>query len=115
MNGYIENGCPVVEWKIAGKVWKTVIDTGFNSDLELPIELFEFVVMRFHTEAASTLAAGLSTVQEFYEARVTFDGQTINALATFVETDTILVGTGLLRNYILKIDFPASTVSLERQ
>lgn len=115
MRGVIENGCPTIECKIAGKVWKAVVDTGFNSDLELPSELFDHVVMRFKYEGSSTLAAGVTTTQDYYIVRLPFDGEAAEALATFVETDTILIGTGLLKNYILHIDFPAGTVTLERQ
>jgi hypothetical protein len=36
------------------------------------------------------------------------------AEATFVDGDSILVGTGMMRDYRLNIDFVARTVKLER-
>ncbi len=112
MTGWIENGSPIIEMNIQGKIWKAVVDTGFNSDLELPRSLFDVVVIRYVSEGYSMLAGGLSTVQEFYQVRVPFDGKLVEALATFVDEETILLGTGLLKEYVLHIDFPAGTVSL---
>jgi len=115
MKGVIADGCPVTELKIAGKVWKTIIDTGFNSDLELPIELFDIVAIRFRHEGESMLAGDVTIVQEFYEVQIPFDGEMVHAIASFVEGNTILLGTGLLMQYVLHIDFPDGTVSLERR
>lgn len=112
MTGWIENGSPIIEMNIQGKIWKAVVDTGFNSDLELPRSLFDAVVIRYVSEGYSMLAGGLSTVQEFYQVRVPFDGQVVEALATFVDEETILLGTGLLKEYVLLIDFPAGSVHL---
>lgn len=112
MTGWIENGSPIIEMNIQGTIWKAVVDTGFNSDLELPRSLFDAVVIRYVSEGYSMLAGGLTTVQEFYQVRVPFDGEVVEALATFVDEETILLGTGLLKEYVLLIDFPAGTVSL---
>jgi hypothetical protein len=43
-----------------------------------------------------------------------FDGEFHPVQATFVETQRVLIGTRLLRNYRLTIDFPAGTLLLER-
>jgi hypothetical protein len=43
-----------------------------------------------------------------------FDGHVVAADATFIEDDSILIGTALLRGYRLEIDFVARTVKLER-
>jgi hypothetical protein len=43
-----------------------------------------------------------------------FDGQTEIAEATFVPGREILVGTHLLRQHQLTIDFPAGTLRLDR-
>ena len=112
MTGWIENGSPIIEMNIQGKIWKAAVDTGFNSDLELPRSLFDAVVIRYVSEGYSMLAGGLSTVQAFYQVRVPFDGQVVEALATFVDEETILLGTGLLKEYVLLIDFPAGSVHL---
>jgi len=43
-----------------------------------------------------------------------FDGQTVGAQATFVSGDEILIGTRMLRDYRLRIDFPGQTVVIEK-
>ncbi len=43
-----------------------------------------------------------------------FDGQTLEAEATFAPGAEILVGTHLLRQYRLEINFVSQTVLLER-
>jgi hypothetical protein len=43
-----------------------------------------------------------------------FDGGTLRVNATFAQVSEILIGTRLLRDYRLEIDFPARTVQLER-
>jgi hypothetical protein len=42
-----------------------------------------------------------------------FDGQTVRVQATFVDGDEILIGTRMLRDYRLRIDFPARTMVIE--
>ena len=43
-----------------------------------------------------------------------FDGLSIESEVAFVESGTLLVGTALLANHHLEIDFPEETVSLKR-
>lgn len=43
-----------------------------------------------------------------------FDERLVLAEATFVNGNEILIGTGMLRDYRLAIDFPLKTVALER-
>jgi hypothetical protein len=38
----------------------------------------------------------------------------VRAQATFVDGNSILIGTGLLRDYRLQVDFPARTVAIEK-
>jgi len=43
-----------------------------------------------------------------------FDDRIVRAQATFAGSDTILIGTGMLRDYRLHIDFPARIVAIEK-
>ena len=43
-----------------------------------------------------------------------FDGLTVEAEATFVSGDEILIGTGMLAQHRLEIVFPARTVLIEK-
>jgi hypothetical protein len=60
------------------------------------------------------LGGGQSIEEDSYHVEFPFDGQTVVAVATFVPGDGILIGTHLLRNYRLEINFVDQTVLLER-
>lgn len=107
-------GEPFLNLEIAGQDWVAIIDTGFNGDLELPEGLRSQVNARAKGKVLSLLAGGQQVVEEVFLVDFPFDGQTIIAEATFVTGKTLLLGTHLLRGYRLTIDFPARTVSLDR-
>src|SRR5437667_9708678 len=108
-----DRGVPVIEVAIGGRTWIATIDTGFNGDLELPEDLRPLVDPEFAGRALSLLAGGQILTEEQYNVRFPFDGSTIQAIATFVPGDGILIGTKILRLYRLTIDFPERRVWLE--
>jgi predicted aspartyl protease len=109
-----EDGGPVVVVNVAATYWQTIIDTAFNGDLELPTTLLPLVNARFLFRTNFILAAGQTADEDLYLVDFPFDGQIYQAEATFVVRDDILVGTNLLRDHLLEVDFPAQTVRLER-
>jgi predicted aspartyl protease len=109
-----DEGVPEIPLTIAGAVWTAIVDTGFNGDLELPARLKDSVDARPVGSITSLLAGGQSLVEDNFQIRIPFDGQLINAQATFVDAEEVLIGTRLLRDYHLTIDFPAGTLLLER-
>ena len=62
----------------------------------------------------SVLTGGQIAVEELYRVNFLFDGRMIPAEATSVDDSDILIGTRLLREYRLQIDFVRRTVVLER-
>jgi predicted aspartyl protease len=113
--GVSDDGVPVVTLPVADRDWPAVIDTGFNGDLELPETLRDSLDARFVGRVLSTLAGGAIVEESAYLVEFPFDGRMVEAEATFVEdSEEILVGTCLLREYRLEIDFPARTVKLQR-
>lgn len=109
-----EKGLPIIMLSIAGQDWKATIDTGFNGDLELPYALGSYLNPQFFGRGLSLLAGGQSLEEEHYLVDFPFDGEVVRALATFVSSDEILIGTHLLADYRLLIDFPSAEVKLER-
>ncbi len=109
-----DDGSPVIMALIAGREWSAIVDSGFNGDLELPDELRSHVDAEEFGPIESALAGGQVLTEEAFLVDFPFDGRTVRALATFVPGHEILVGTRLLRNHTLTIDFPAGTVLLER-
>jgi predicted aspartyl protease len=109
-----DDGSPVIDWEIAGRTWTATIDTGFNGDLELPEALRSEVNPVFVIRALSLLAADLFVEEDYFSVAVEFDGRPVKAEATFVAGHSILIGTNLLHEYRLEVDFVARTVRLER-
>jgi hypothetical protein len=108
------DGVPMIRLTVAGNTWTAIIDSGFNGDLELPESLRRFVSPRFKGQCHSLLAGGQSIVEDTYRVEFPFAGRTVIAEATFVVGNEILIGTHLLRHYRVVLDFPASSVQLDR-
>jgi predicted aspartyl protease len=106
------DGVPVIELSIAGRTWTAVIDTGFNGDLELPTALRSALSPRFIGRTRSFLAGGKYVDEDSFLVDFPFEGGVIRAEATFVPQAELLVGTHLLRNHRLEIDFVARTLTL---
>jgi predicted aspartyl protease len=107
-------GVPTLTLRIAGKDWPAIIDTGFNGDLELPEGLRDSLNARYIGRSTAALAGGQSVEEDTFIVQFPFDGQTVQAEGTFVVGSEILIGTHLLREYSLRIDFVSKTVLLER-
>jgi len=91
-----------------------IVDSGFKGDLELPASLQDELQGRFVGRVSSLLAAGQVIEEDVYLVDFPFDGQVFPAEATFVTADDILIGTHLLRQHRLVIDFPGKAVLLDR-
>ena len=109
------DGIPMVPLPAGGKIWPATVDTGFNGDLELPEALRPFVNPRFLSPTEWLLAGGQRSVEDTYEVEFPFDGVNRVVEATFVPDDSILIGTGLMADYRLTVDFVAGSVLLERR
>jgi predicted aspartyl protease len=107
-------GVPTIILTVGGKDWEATIDTGFNGDVELPEILRESLNPRSVGRATAALAGGQSIEEEVFLVEFPFDGRKIQTEATFVAGSHILIGTHLLREYSLRIDFVRKTVELER-
>ena len=109
-----EDGVPAIRIEVGSQRWQAIIDTGFNGELELPEPLRSHVNARFVGRATSLLAANQRMEEDVFLVDFPFDGRMVRAQATFVDGDEILIGTGMLRDYRLQIDFPAGTVFIEK-
>ena len=105
---------PTIILTIAGQEWAATIDTGFNGDLELPEILRDALSPRYIGRVISVLAGGQTIEEELYRVNFPFDDKMISAEATFVADSEILIGTRLLQEYHLQIDFVRRTVVLEK-
>ena len=108
------NGVPTITLPIAGQNWRATIDTGFNGDLELPESLQHSLNARYVGQVTSALAGGQTIEESVYLVEFPFDGKVIQAEAIFVANHEILIGTHLLKEYRLLINFVRKIVELER-
>ena len=113
--GSVENGVPKIELTIGNRTWRALVDTGFNGDLELPMELQPVIKAVFLFRMKSLLAAGQSIEEDCYAVVVPFDGRKVAAEVTFCAGGEITLGTGMLRDHVLTVDFPEKTVQLRRR
>ena len=109
-----DDGTPVIPAEVGNQRWQAIIDTGFNGELELPQRLRPHVNARFVGRATSLLAANQRIEKDVFLIDFEFDGRTVRVQATFVDGDEILIGTRMLRDYQLRIDFPGRKVVIER-
>lgn len=108
-------GVPTIRLPIANQEWPATIDTGFNGDLELPEALRASVNIVDRIGLTEFALAGGQTIEEdVHLVEFPFDGELIRARATFVADSQTLLGTNLLRDYRLQINFVTRTVELER-
>lgn len=109
------NGVPTIRLSVAGREWAATIDTGFNGDLELPEALRTSLNIRDTFGLVKFALAGGQTIEEYvYIVDFPFDGRLVEAAVTFVSDNQILIGTRLLQDYWLQINFVTRTVALER-
>lgn len=108
------SGVPTITLSIAGQDWIAIIDTGFNGDLELHEDLRDLLSTRYVGRVTSALAGGQTIEENVYLVDFPFEGQTVQVEATFVSGGQILIGTHLLREYRLEVNFVSKTVELER-
>lgn len=106
---------PLTSLDVDGEEWQAIIDTGFNGDLELPDALRDTVNARYTGRISSALAGGQTIDEDAYLVEFPFDGEVVQATATFVDGAEILIGTNLLRQHRLEIRFARRTVQLERE
>jgi predicted aspartyl protease len=105
---------PIITVSLAGSNWPATIDTGFNCDLELPEAVRSHVNPRFIGVVRYELAGGQVVQEENYLVDFPFDGQTVTVEAPFVVDGGILIGTRMLSQYRLEINFVTRVVVIDR-
>jgi predicted aspartyl protease len=108
------DGVPQIVLHVAGRDWAAIVDTGFNGDLQLPDDVRDELDLVWVGPITSELASGQEIVQDAFETMFPFDGEDAAVCVAFMNQPRVLVGTRLLRKHRLEMDFPASTVRIER-
>src|SRR5260370_5672161 len=113
--GYVTEDCTLlITVSIGSEQWCGVIDTGFNGDLELPQQLRPVLKARFIGRTRFLLAAGQESIEDLFLVDFPFDGRTVLAEATFTNSSTLLIGTGILKHHQLEIHFPNRSLTINQ-
>ncbi|MEX2138175.1 MAG: hypothetical protein WD894_02855 [Pirellulales bacterium] len=108
------DGVPTINLDVAGQTFSAIVDTGFNGDLELPLELRDLLNARYVGKLTSVLAAGQRIQEDVYRLDFPFDGREVTVNVTFAAGSEILIGTRLLKQYQLEINSKMRTLLLDR-
>lgn len=90
-----------------------VIDTGFNGYISIPTAFIEESDWDFLGTEEYELANGDIVGEKVYIGRIFFDGDELKVFSLTNRSSDILIGTKILKNKILKIDFRNSKVTIE--
>ena len=114
MTGEVDDrSTPILRLEIGGEEWIAVIDTGFNGHLVLPQSLADLFPGSFYAETEIVLGDGQIVVEELFTIDFPFDGVIRSIQTSFVDTNEILIGTLLLEDHRLEVNFVTRTVELE--
>jgi predicted aspartyl protease len=104
----------ILRLNLGGKQRVAVIDSGFDGFLVLPDSLADEIRGRFRGEAEVTLGGGQVVREDLFAIEFPFDSQMLSVEASFAPIEEILIGTSLIQDYRLEVNFVARTVVLER-
>lgn len=115
MTGAVDDrGTPVLRIELAGRTWTAVIDTGFDGHLLLPNDLAPHFVRRYLGEVDVVLGGGQDVTEQLFAIEFPFDGQTRTVPTSFAPVEEVLIGTAMLDEYRLEINFVVRTVLVEK-
>lgn len=92
---------------------KALIDTGFNGELLLPLQVAIPLGLQLAGVAAYKLADGSASQQMLFSASIDWGTQRRVATVNVVNSDTALIGGGLLHGYILLVDFASKQLVIK--
>lgn len=93
--------------------FSAVIDTGFNGYLGVPRRALTDSKWQFIGTEKYEIATGALVEQEVYLGEISFDGDRGMAYTVATDARDVLIGTKLLRDKLLTIDFRTKLVVLK--
>jgi len=84
---------------------EALIDTGFNGELLLPLQIAIPLGLQLAGAAPYSLADGSISQQMLFTANIDWGTKKRTATVNVVNSDIALIGGGLLHGYILLVDF----------
>lgn len=90
-----------------------VLDTGFNDDFCIPYEFEELIQLTYLGQKEFMLGDGSIISEATYEAEIIIGNMPKVVVISFTDDDEALLGTRLLENAIVTMDFKNRTVLIE--
>jgi clan AA aspartic protease len=117
MKGFFSDGKPKIELTVIGLDDKiqvpALVDTGFDGALMLSLPAALQIGLRLSNIVQVELADGSIKREFVFEAKAVLDDETIPVDVLLTSSDENLVGTALLQNQSLMIDFKSQKIILD--
>src|SRR6266545_5954797 len=117
MKAFFSDGKPKIELTVIGLDDKikvpALVDTGFDGALMLSLPAALQIGLRLSNMVQVELADGSIKKEFVFEAKVVLDEETVPVDVLLTSSDESLVGTALLQNQSLMIDFKSQKISLD--
>ena len=111
-----ESGHPKIEIRVIGRredvTITPTIDTGFDGQLCLPVEIAIQLGLELVSRVSVELANGSSQKTLVFSGTIEIGNQEVEAEIILTESDDPLIGTGLLKDMVLNIDFRERKVEI---
>ena len=116
MRCFFSDGKPKIELTVIGLDDKievpALVDTGFNGALMLSLPIALQIGLRLSNMVQVELADGSIKKEFVFEAKVVFDGETRPVEILLTSSEEHLLGTALLRDRSLTMDFDRQIITL---
>ena len=118
VEGYVDiYGNPVIELVVEGELSKVripmIVDTGFNGDLCIPIPLAVELGVQLIDTAQVELADGTMSEELVFAGKAHLGERSWRAEIYLTQSNEALIGTRLLKDEVLRIDFPRRQLTIE--
>ena len=117
MKGFFSDGKPKIELTVTGLDNKirvpALIDTGFDGALMLSLPAALQIGLRLSNMVQVELADGSIKKEFVFEAKVMLDGETFPVDILLTSSEESLLGTALLRDRSLTMDFSRQLIKLD--
>ena len=117
MKGFFSDGKPNIELNVIGLDDKiqvsALVDTGFDGALMLSLPAALQIGLRLSNMVQVELADGSIKKEFVFEAKVVLNEETVPVDVLLTSSEENLVGTALLQNQTLLIDFKSQKITLD--
>lgn len=105
---------PKIKLRVKGRrqavVIEAVLDTGFNGSLSIPISIAVPLGLELIGREPVEYADGRTSYELIFSVEVILDGKSKSVLTTLTGSSEALVGTALLNNYEVRLNFKTQKI-----